>query len=190
MGIDQGEEGDAPTRLPARIADVAAASPLDAGERAAVHARYRASVDETYATARDAWAQALPGLNSAWEEHVERYPERARPTPRTQPDGSWVADGGRKLTPEQNAEASKACADIREEGVRVILNARDPATLDRTAQEIRAHLTTQVVPVAADATTAEGRAALLAGGVRGAPLRVPRPLPRVRRPTRAGAARA
>ena len=137
MRIDRTEGGDAPTRVPARVADVAAAaSPLDAGERAAEHARYRASVDETYATARDAWAQALPGLLSAWEEHVERYPERTRPTPRTQPDGSWVADGGRKLTPEQNAEASKACADIREEGERVIL----PAMLRIEAADPERHL--------------------------------------------------
>ena len=137
MRIDRTEGGDAPTHLPARVADVAAAaSPLDAGERAAEHARYRASVDETYATARDGWAQALPGLHSAWEEHVERYPERTRPTPRTQPDGSWVADGGRKLTPEQNAEASKACADIREEGERVIL----PAMLRIEAADPERHL--------------------------------------------------
>jgi hypothetical protein len=34
-----------------------------------------------------------------------------------------VADGGRKLTPEQNAEASKACEDIREQGERVMLPA-------------------------------------------------------------------
>uniref|UniRef100_UPI0026249F66 hypothetical protein n=1 Tax=Trebonia sp. TaxID=2767075 RepID=UPI0026249F66 len=43
--------------------------------------------------------------------------------PRTEPDGSWVADGDRRLNPEQNAEASKACADIREEGEQVILPA-------------------------------------------------------------------
>jgi hypothetical protein len=134
--IDRTEEGDAPTRLPVRAADAAAASPLDARERAAEHARHRANVDETYATARDSWAQALPGLHSAWEDHVERYPERTRPTPRTQPDGSWVADGGRKLTPEQNAEASKACEDIREEGERVIL----PAMLRIEAADPERHL--------------------------------------------------
>src|SRR5215475_14150936 len=56
----------------------------------------------------------------------------------------------------------RGCAlALAKEGVRVILNARDPATLERTAQEIRAAATAQVIPVAADATTAEGRAALL-----------------------------
>ena len=125
MGIDRADDGDAPDRGPARRANPGAdATPLlDPAERSAEHIRYRGNVEQTYEAARDAWVQALPSLNSAWEEHVERYPERARPTPRTQPDGSWVADGGRKLTPEQNAEASKACADIREEGVRVILPA-------------------------------------------------------------------
>src|SRR5215475_2614047 len=96
---------------------------LDPARRSAEQTRHRLTVEQTYAAPRDAWARALPGLHSAWEEHVERYPERSRPAPRTQPDGSWVADGGRKLTPEQNAEASKACADIQEEGERVILPA-------------------------------------------------------------------
>jgi hypothetical protein len=96
---------------------------LDPAERSAEHTRYRSNVEQTYAAAPDAWAEALPNLRSAWEEHVEKYPERARLAPRTQPDGSWVAEGDRKLTPEQNAEASKACADIREEGEHVILPA-------------------------------------------------------------------
>src|SRR5215831_464765 len=96
---------------------------LDPADRLAEHTRYRGNVEQTYGAAPDAWAEALPGLHSAWEEHVEKYPERTRLAPRTQPDGSWVADGGRKLTPEQNAEASKACADIREEGEHVILPA-------------------------------------------------------------------
>jgi len=132
LAIDRAEDGDGPTRLPARAADVDAASPLDAGERAAEHARYRARV-ETYGTADDAWAEAVPDLHAAWERHLERYPERERPAPRTQPDGSWVADGDRRLTPEQNAEASKACADIRDEGEQVIrpamhrIEAADPA---------------------------------------------------------------
>lgn len=122
MGIDRVEDGDAPDRGPARHADAGAAPLLDPVARMAEHTRYRESV-EADGTARDAWAQALPGLHAAWEEHKERYPERERPAPRTQPDGSWVADGNRELTPEQNAEASKACKDIREEGEHVILPA-------------------------------------------------------------------
>jgi len=125
VGIDRADDDDAPDRGPARRAGPGAdATPLlDPAERLAEHTKHRLTVEQTYAAARDAWAEALPSLRSAWEEHVERYPERSRLTPRTQPDGSWAADGGRKLNPEQNAEASKACADIGEEGERVILPA-------------------------------------------------------------------
>jgi hypothetical protein len=122
VGIDRAEDGDAPARLPARPDGADAAPPLDAAERAAEHARYRARVED-YGPAKDAWAEAAPGLHAAWERHVEKYPERERPAPRTQPDGSWEADGGRRLSPEQNAEASKACADIRDEGEQVVLPA-------------------------------------------------------------------
>ena len=94
---------------------------LDPAERSAEHTRYRGNVEQTYPVARDAWAEALPGLHSAWEEHVEKYPERTRLAPRTQPDGSWVADGGRKLTPEQNADVDLGVTHIREIGENVIV---------------------------------------------------------------------
>ena len=123
MGIDRGEDGDAPEHGPARRADADAAPLLDPVVRAAEHTRYHSTVERVYAAAREAWAEALPGLRSAWEELKERYPERERPAPRAQPDGSWVADGGRELTPEQNAETTKACAEMREEGRRDILPA-------------------------------------------------------------------
>jgi hypothetical protein len=123
VGIDRADDGDAPDRGPARRADRGAdATPLlDPADRSAEHTRYRGNVEQTYAAARDGWAEALPSLLSAWEEHVEKYPERDRPTPRTQPDGSWVADGGRKLTPEQNAEVDRGVAHIREVGKNVIV---------------------------------------------------------------------
>src|SRR5579859_3018965 len=76
----------------------------------AAHADYRekvAATDQAHA-ARQAWAEAVPRLRAAWEEHKQRYPERSHALPRTQPDGSWVADANRSLTPEQNAEATKA----------------------------------------------------------------------------------
>lgn len=122
MAIDRGEEGDGPTSMPARPADVDAASPLDAGQRAAEHARYRARVED-HPAAGDALAQALPDLHAAWESYLERYPEREQPAPRTQPDGSWVAGGGRELSPEKNTEASKAYADICDEGKQALLPA-------------------------------------------------------------------
>jgi hypothetical protein len=90
----------------------------------AEHARYQHLVDSTYeAAARETWAKAAPELRATWEEHKQRHPERARPTPHTQPDGSWVGDGTRCLSPEQNAEASKACADLRDEAEQTILPA-------------------------------------------------------------------
>ena len=91
----------------------------------AEHARHRRDVDAAYQAhdARRAWAEAVPTLLEAWEEHKDKYPERIRASPDTQPDGSWVAEGGRRLTPEQNAEATKACADLRDEAGRVILPA-------------------------------------------------------------------
>lgn len=81
------------------------------------HVRYRHDVDAAYQAyeARQAWAQAVPKLRQAWEEHKEKYPEWIRPSPHTQADGRWVAQDGRGLTPEQNAEAAKACADLRDE---------------------------------------------------------------------------
>jgi hypothetical protein len=74
-------------------------------------------------SARDAWAGAVTELRAEWEEHEQRFPERSRLTPTAQSDGGWLADEDRGLTPEQNADASKACEDIRAEGKEVILPA-------------------------------------------------------------------
>ena len=106
-------------------------------DRAAAHRAYRDAVDRVYAAywenraaptpgrADDAdhnsWPEALPSLRAAWEEHQKRYPERERPTPQTHTDGSWSCGDTRRLSPDQNAEATKACADIQDEGKRAIL---------------------------------------------------------------------
>jgi hypothetical protein len=122
VAIDRAEDGDAPEGEPT-LPDRHDPEPLrDPVERVTEHARYRASV-ENYGAAKDGWAQALPSLHAAWERHVEKYPERERPTALNKPDGSWEAGENRKLNPEQNAEASKACEDIRAEGTEVILPA-------------------------------------------------------------------
>jgi hypothetical protein len=85
-------------------------------QQIAEHARYHRVADAAYqSAARRAWAQAVPDLRAAWAEHTEKFPERTQPTPRTQPDGGWVAEGNRRLTPEQNTEATKACVDLRDE---------------------------------------------------------------------------
>ena len=90
-------------------------------QQVAEHVRYQRAADAVYQdAARQAWAKAVPDLGAAWEEHKEKFPERSRPTPHTQPDGGWEGDGNRRLTPEQNAEATKACADLRDEADQVI----------------------------------------------------------------------
>jgi hypothetical protein len=90
----------------------------DAGQERKVIARrlHRILVDHTYGVASNAWAEAVPQLRAAWENHQTRYPERSRAAPGTAPDGAWTAGEHRRLTPEQNAEATKACADLADEG--------------------------------------------------------------------------
>jgi hypothetical protein len=139
VAVDRVDEGDAarrPVDTPADSrADAPARATADAArsagtadgadpERQAITRRlHRVLVDHAYGVARDAWAEAVPDLRAAWENHKKRYPERLRPTPRTTADGSWVASPHRRLSPEQNAEASKACADLADEGSRDILPA-------------------------------------------------------------------
>ena len=72
---------------------------------------------------RGSWPESIPLLRASWDQHQDRYPERERATPRTHADGSWSSGEARRLTPEQNAEATKACADIHDEGERVALPA-------------------------------------------------------------------
>jgi len=120
-----------------RAPDASPSPPLDQTDRAALHRASRAQVERIYAashgSARDgtcgatadadancgAWAEA----RAAWKHHQDRYPERERVTPQTHPDGSWSSGEARRLTPEQNTEATKACADIHDEGERVALPA-------------------------------------------------------------------
>jgi hypothetical protein len=97
-------------------------TPPNLGEQQlAERARYEQSIEATYqAAARHTWAAEVPKLESEWESHKQRYPGRDRTPAQTQPDGSWLGDGNRYLTPEQNAEASKSCADLRDEANRII----------------------------------------------------------------------
>jgi hypothetical protein len=101
-----------------------AKAPASRAEQIAAHLQYRETVSVTLQVAADraAWAEALPQLRAAWEDHKERYPERMRATPHTAPDGSW-ASGDRRLDPEQNTETSKAHADLADEAGRHILPA-------------------------------------------------------------------
>jgi hypothetical protein len=132
VAVDRVDEGDAacrPADAPAdHPADVTgrsagAASGAELERQAITRRLHRVLVDHAYGVARDAWTEAAPGLRAAWKNHQDRYPERMRPAPQTTPDGSWVAGQGRRLSPEQNAEAAKACTDLADEGRRDILPA-------------------------------------------------------------------
>ena len=132
MAVDRVEEGnaarrpaDAQARLPGEVAARAAgtADGTEPERQAITRRLHRVLVDHAYGVGRDAWAAAVPDLRATWANHKNRYPERQRPTPVTTADGSWVAGPHRRLSPEQNAEASKACADIADEGRRDILPA-------------------------------------------------------------------
>jgi hypothetical protein len=87
-------------------------------EQVAAHVRYRETVEVRY---RETWAEAVPRLRAAWQEHKEGYPERTRASSRTEADGTWVGGEHRRLNPEQNAEASKAHADLADEADRHFL---------------------------------------------------------------------
>lgn len=97
-------------------------APDERDEQIAEHVRYRLSVDASYkaAEARSSWTEAAPVLRAEWEAHKGRYPDRERQTAATLPDGSWHGDGDRRLSPEQNAEASKCAADLRDEAIQRI----------------------------------------------------------------------
>src|SRR6201999_1335587 len=94
-------------------------------EQIAAQARNRGTIEATYQAAADrgTWAEAVPRLRIAWEEHKERYPERMRASVRTEADGSWVGGEYRRLNPEQKTEASKAHTDLADEADRDILPA-------------------------------------------------------------------
>jgi hypothetical protein len=83
----------------------------------AEHVRYRQVVEVAVqaSAARDTWDRAAPELRTEWEAHKQRYPAPERQPASTQPDGSWLGDGGRRLSPEQNAEAGKCAADLSDE---------------------------------------------------------------------------
>ena len=105
----------------ARVAGTADGA--EPGRQAITRRLHRLLVNHAYGVGREAWAEAVPDLRAAWESHKNRYPERLRPTPQATADGSWVAGPHRRLSPKQNAEASKACADLADEGRRDILPA-------------------------------------------------------------------
>jgi len=119
------ERAPRPETAPDVTARQEAKAPVSRADQIAAHLRYRETVSVTLQAAADraAWADALPRLRAAWDDHKERYPERTRAVPRTAADGSWTAGEHRRLNPEQNAEATKAHADLADEAGQHILPA-------------------------------------------------------------------
>ena len=123
-GPDAGSQ-DARHPRPQNASDEGATRDADAEPDADGAAREAEAPAEKDTGARDAWALALPGLRAEWEEHERQFPQGSRSAPGPQADGGWLGDGDRRLTPEQNTDASKACEDIRTEGREVILPAME-----------------------------------------------------------------
>jgi hypothetical protein len=121
---EAGGEGATRDVEPDADAEAHQADETDAADRGAQQRDGEASGAEAQKAkdigGREAWAEALPGLRAEWEEHEREFPQRSRSAAGNQADGSWLGDGGRRLTPEQNTDASKACEDIRAEGKEVI----------------------------------------------------------------------
>jgi hypothetical protein len=121
-----GEGHDAPDWSGAeqdRVGDATAAGrDPTRGEQIEEQIRYRETVEASFqcAEAREAWAAAAPALRAEWEAHKQRYPRSEQPPSATLPDGGWVGEGNRRLSPEQNAEAAKCAADLRDEAVQRI----------------------------------------------------------------------
>jgi hypothetical protein len=123
LGQEQNAGGPArgDAEPPARSESRAAAGGDLRERQLAEHARYRTVVEsaDPAAGTRDAWTRAAPGLEAEWEAHKRRYPDRDPEPAGTRPDGSW-AGGGRRLSPEQNAEASKCASDLKDEAQETI----------------------------------------------------------------------
>ncbi|NLO27021.1 MAG: SDR family oxidoreductase [Actinobacteria bacterium] len=71
--------------------------------------------------------------------------------------------GRRAIVCASSRGLGRACAlALAEAGVTLVINGRDPAALERTAEEIRKITGADVTPVAADISTPEGQAKVLA----------------------------
>lgn len=128
------DEGMAPDATPdsrpplAQAPDSAKAVARDGKLPAADQWRDRASVDggdgegladDPYYLAEVGFWDRVVELEELWQGHVARWPEgpRGSGADRVYPDdppGSWRGDGGRFLSPEENAEANRLIAGLRE----------------------------------------------------------------------------
>jgi len=118
VGIDRLDEDDEPSVQPdSPMAGRNSPSAADwdgnadfYAERVAYSVEYHHRVDAAY---QASWAEALPGLRAAWEEHKRKYPHPERSQPTVDDHGSWHGDGGRELSPARNADLTLGCVEIR-----------------------------------------------------------------------------
>ena len=72
----------------------------------------------------DSYRSKVGQFEQMWQQHIERWPDRPRQSlpdqadqadqaMRGDPPGSWRGDGGRYLTPDQNAAADRRIAELR-----------------------------------------------------------------------------
>jgi hypothetical protein len=103
--------GDGPSESPAHNGDGPSESPAHNGDGPP-----GSRPDDR--DGHDYWAD-VANYERMWQRHLERWPDppgQAQPD-RVHPDdppGSWRGDGGRYLTPDQNASADRSIARLRE----------------------------------------------------------------------------
>ena len=64
----------------------------------------------------DKWRERLPELQSLWDHHLERWPDKEKPTADRSTDepGSWRSDSGHYLNPVENANSESALRRIHQ----------------------------------------------------------------------------
>jgi len=89
-------------------------SELPPGHPSSTSADARRTVDDP----SDTYWDQVEHLEQLWQQHTERWPDRPRPEEPERaeagPPGSWRGDGGRYLSPDQNATADKLITKLRE----------------------------------------------------------------------------
>src|SRR6516164_9983459 len=98
-------------------------------------------------------------MNSHSPPPTWRAPAADSPGRRKEPNCMDLGIRGRKaIVCAASRGLGRACAAaLAREGVDVVINARDAATLDATAEEIRRATGVRMTAVAGDVTTDEGR---------------------------------
>jgi hypothetical protein len=73
------------------------------------------SVERQELEVSDAWREQLPALQSLWDQHKERWPDREKPTADRSADepGSWRSDSGLYLSAKDNEKAGDVFGRIR-----------------------------------------------------------------------------